>query len=172
MLQRIIGRFQPQVRELILSVEQDKSRYETFALPMFSDLEVGPHGPLMGLASAFQFTQAKTDIALCPCDAPFVPANLVSILAEKMEAEGADIVCPSYQGELQPTFALWNKRTAERVIEAATKEQIGGLRALYSEFSVIKLDWPQAECNQEYNQKLNPFFNINTPEELNFALSL
>lgn len=167
LLDRIIGRFEPQVDGLILSVAEDQSGYhsiQSIELPLVSDIVSGPHGPLMGLASAFQSTGAKVDIALCPCDAPFVPRDLVVELEEKMLAENADIVCPIYEGELQPTFALWNRRTAGRVIEAATTEGIGGLRALYSEFNEVKLEWPQEERD--------PFFNINTPEELNFALSL
>jgi len=164
LLDRIVGRFEFQVQGLILSVAEDQSAYQSIDLPKVSDMVSGPHGPLMGLASAFQNTGAKVDIALCPCDAPFVPRDIVAKLTQKMTDESADIVCPSFEGELQPTFALWNKRTANRVIEAATMEGIGGLRALFSEFNVVQFEWPK--------QERDPFFNINTPEELNFALSL
>jgi molybdopterin-guanine dinucleotide biosynthesis protein A len=161
LLDRIIRRFESQVHGLILSVAEDQSDYQSIDFPKVNDIVSGPHGPLMGLASAFQSTEAKVDLVLCPCDAPFVPSTLVAALEEKILAENADIVCPSYEGELQPTFALWNKRTAHRVIQAATKEGIGGLRVLYSEFNAVQLEWPK--------QKRSPFFNINTPEDLNFA---
>lgn len=166
LLQRIKSRIEPQVSQLLLNLADDFDEHRSFDLDLCLDLKPDS-GPLMGLASAFSLTKADQDIVLCPCDAPFVPENLVVNLADMMAAENADIVCPTYMGELQPTFALWNRATAKRVITAATEEGIGGLKALYSEFDVATLDWPQAD----HELKPNPFFNINRPDELDLALS-
>ena len=167
LLQRIRSRLEPQVSQLLLNLAEESDEYRPFALDLCIDLQPDS-GPLMGLASAFSLTNAEQDIALCPCDAPFIPKDLVVNLADMMAAENADIVCPSYMGELQPTFALWNRTTAKRVIAAATEEGIGGLKALYAEFEIATIDWPQPDQGE---LKPNPFFNINTPEELNLALS-
>lgn len=161
LLQRIKSRFEPQVQSLLLNVASSSSEYDQFDLEYCVD-QSPDSGPLMGLASAFAQTQAQQHIALCPCDAPFLPTDLVSYLIDMMVKENADIVCPGFEGELQPTFALWNKVTAERVQTAAAKG-VGGLKALYSQFEVATIDWPEADPT--------PFFNINRPEELNLALS-
>lgn len=162
LLAHILQRFAPQVDSVLLNIAPDQSEalalYQGFGLPLVKDIKAGAKGPLMGLASAFKYLDGKSDIVLCPCDAPFVPDDLVLMLTKKMQNSHVDIVCPSYQGFLQPTFALWNKRVAPRVIQAAITEGAAGLKALYSELSVAELNWPEEE--------INPFFNINTHEDL------
>lgn len=162
LLQRIVSRLEPQVDGILLNIADNTGDYNPFDLEYCFDIEPD-QGPLMGLASAFQMTNAARDIVLCPCDAPFIPLDLVVNLMDMMATENADIVCPKYGGELQPTFALWNRATAVRVIAAATEESIGGLKALYPEFALATIDWPLSEPN--------PFFNINRPDDLDLALS-
>lgn len=160
LLQRIKLRLQPQVRRILLNLAEDSDEYRSFGLDICLDIKPDS-GPLVGLASAFQMTNAEQDIFICPCDAPFVPIDLVRCLSAFMAKENADIVCPKYAGEPQPTFALWHRKTAAIVVESVTKG-IGGLKALYPELVVATIDWPESEPN--------PFFNINTPEELSLAL--
>jgi molybdopterin-guanine dinucleotide biosynthesis protein A len=167
LLQRIKSRLQPQVSRLLVNLAEATDEYRSFELELCLDINADA-GPLMGLASAFRQTDAEQNIQLCPCDAPFVPENLVVSLTDMMMAKNADIVCPLYGGELQPTFALWNRTTARRVITAVTDEGIGGLKALYSRFDLATLEWPQPDQHQS---KPNPFFNINTQEELSLALN-
>lgn len=162
LLQRIRSRLEPQVSRLLLNLAEESEEYDSFQLEYCLDLKPDA-GPLMGLASAFKLVGSE-NILLCPCDAPFVPVTLAERLTEKMWSEDVDVVCPSYKGALQPTFALWNRRTADRVIRAATLEGVGGLKALYSEMVVTELDWPAVS--------LNPFYNLNTKLELEFALNL
>lgn len=161
LLQRIRSRLEPQVSRLLLNLAEEAGEYDQFQLEYCLDLKPDA-GPLMGLASAFRTTEGE-DILLCPCDAPFVPENLAQRLTERMLAEDADIVCPSYQGALQPTFALWHRRCADRVISAATNEGLSALKELYPEFRVATLEWPE--------ESPEPFFNINKPGELDFAQS-
>ena len=165
LLQRIKSRFQPQVDGLLLNLAANSEQYRSFDLDYVID-NASDLGPLMGLASAFEHTQAMRNIALCPCDATFIPSNLVAVLNERMAVEDADIVCPAYQGQLQPTFALWHRRTAQRVISATAQEGAAGLKELYSKFNVARVDWPLAEALGP-----SPFFNINTQDELSLALN-
>ena len=169
LLQRIKSHFEPQVEGLLLNLAIETEQYQAFGLGY--SIDSSPDlGPLMGLASAFQKTKAKRDIALCPCDAPFIPLNLVAELHKKMAVENADIVCPTYEGQLQPTFALWHRRTAERVVAATSQEGAAGLKQLYPEFNVARVDWPLVKESEKESEP-NPFFNINTQDELALALS-
>ena len=168
LISRIADRFGSQVSELYLNIAADQTEdlahYQQLDVPLIPDMLGGAKGPLMGLASAFQYTNSRVNIAICPCDAPFVPSNLVSALAEYMKNQNAEVVCPSYEGFLQPTFALWDRSVAERVIEAATIDNVAGLKALYSELKFSPLEWPQ--------ERVNPFFNVNTRAELSLAKKL
>lgn len=159
LLQRIRSRLEPQVSRLLLNVAEKSEEYDEFQLEYCLDLKPDA-GPLMGLASAFKVTE-KENILLCPCDAPFVPENLAERLMELMMSRDADIVCPTYGRALQPTFALWHRRCANRVISAATNGGLSALKELYPEFRVATLEWPE--------ESPEPFFNINKPSELDFA---
>lgn len=161
LLQRIRARIAPQTSRILLNLGTETEEYDHFGLPICYDLKPD-RGPLMGLASAFKLSGGKQDIALCPCDAPFVPPGLVAEQIYLMDVKNADVVCPRYKGQFQPAFALWHHRMAERVISAATQEGVGGLQALYPELALAILDWPEEDPD--------PFFNINEPGDLSLAL--
>jgi molybdopterin-guanine dinucleotide biosynthesis protein A len=95
---------------------------------------------------------------MVPCDGPFIPKNLVAELYQLMVENDADIACVRYQGFAQPTFSLWHKRALPAVEETLLVKKMGGFKPLLAELKTVYLDWPE--------QPLNPFFNINTPEDL------
>ena len=95
---------------------------------------------------------------LVPCDGPFIPDNLVAQLYHKITDGDADIACIRYQGFVQPTFSLWHKRTRAAVEKALLVDGNGGFKPLLNSLKTVYFDWPE--------QQVNPFFNINTPQEL------
>ena len=66
-----------------------------------------------------------------------------------------------YQGVAQPTFSLWHKRLLANIENALLVEQLGGFKPLLDKLNSVYVDWPE--------QPINPFFNINTPEQLKEA---
>ncbi len=162
LLQRVIERFEPQVERLLINLNDDLPGVRYGRYTVVADSGEQRAGPLTGLVSAFEYMAAIGDdtatVALAPCDGPFLPENLVAELAAVMESSGAQVVCPRYEGQPQPTFSLWRRDTAAEVIRRHRSEGQGGFRDLLPGFDTRFVDWPASE--------INPFFNINTPEEL------
>lgn len=164
LLSHVISRLENQVDTLLLNCESDTHLFDGYGLPLVSDLLPGFRGPLTGLYSSLSYLAGKgfkNGLVLCPCDAPFVPENLVQILFEAGQSARDKVVVVSYQGELQPTFSLWQNHHLEVVREAVTNKGIGGLKYMLKSLPICLVDWPAVNPS--------PFFNINTPAELKTA---
>jgi len=102
-------------------------------------------------------------VMLCPCDAPFLPDNIVASLQRAALTNGSGkpplpVAVISYQGVLQPTFSLWQSHHFPVVYEAVAEQGRGGLKQVLTDLPLAVLEWEEVEPS--------PFFNINTPTEL------
>jgi molybdopterin-guanine dinucleotide biosynthesis protein A len=164
LLAHVIDVLQSQLDPLMLSCGSDASGFDDFALPLVPDLFPSFRGPLMGLYSALQYLADQgqnNGLVLCPCDAPFIPATLVQTLLDACQGETGPVVVISYQGELQPTFSLWQNHHLPLIREAAVNRSQGGLKHVLDSLPHEIVEWASAEPP--------PFLNINTPEELQNA---
>ena len=85
LLAHVINRIQAHLGLLMLNCDSESSDFEIFGLPMVTDFLPGFRGPLTGLYSALQYLLdhgGNSGLVLCPCDAPFVPVNLVQNLLD------------------------------------------------------------------------------------------
>lgn len=164
LLAHVSSRLQPYVEPLLLSCESETSDFDDFGLTQVADLLPGFRGPLMGLYSALQYlseTGHNNGLILCPCDAPFIPDNLVSVLLDAVEGENKPVAVVSYQGVLQPTFSLWQTHHLAVVRETVVSKGFGGLKHLLKSLPHEIVEWETTEPS--------PFFNVNTPEEFKSA---
>ena len=164
LLERVIERLSPQLDPLMLSCESQTDEFDSFGLPVVPDLLPRHRGPLTGLYSALQVLADKgrdNGLVLCPCDAPFIPDDLVQVLIDADRGDNQPVVVVSYQGVLQPTFSLWHNHHLPFIREAVVKRGRGGLKHMLSLLSHTVVEWPSTEPS--------PFFNINTPEEFETA---
>ena len=158
LLEHVIDRLGPQVGELFINANPELCSEQS--LTVIADHMEGFQGPLTGLWSALKSDQLSdaSYLMMVPCDGPFIPTHLVAELYQLMLESDADIACVRYQGFAQPTFSLWNKRVLLAVEETLLVKKMGGFKPLLAALNTVYLDWPE--------QPLNPFFNINTPEDL------
>ena len=158
LLEHVIDRLEPQVGELFINANPDLCGEQS--LTVIADHMAGFQGPLTGLWSALKSDRLSdaSYLMMVPCDGPFIPQNLVAELYQMIVKNDADIACVRYQGFAQPTFSLWNKRVLPAVEETLLVKKMGGFKSLLAELNTAYLDWPE--------QPINPFFNINTPEDL------
>ena len=98
---------------------------------------------------------------MVPCDAPLTPIDLGEKLALRMNSSGSLVSSIRYEGQVQPTFSLWNRRVLPDLNEAVTKKGIGGFKQFFERVDVSFLDWPA--------EPVSPFFNVNTPADLEKA---
>ncbi|MDP6198668.1 MAG: molybdenum cofactor guanylyltransferase [Porticoccaceae bacterium] len=161
LLDHVRDRLEPQVDQLI--VNGDPAICGEAAVV---DVIDGAKGPLVGLYSALVSEQlsAAEFLMMVPCDGPFIPTNLVAELYRDIQLADADIACVRYGGVAQPTFSLWHKRVTPAVEQALLVKKQGGFKPLLASLDSRYLDWPE--------QVVNPFFNINTQDDLAEAEAL
>ena len=159
LIQHVIDRMRPQVCKLLLSVELENPRFESFSLRQIPDPRQGGCGPLGGLLAALEALDADNDwLLLAPCDAPFVPVDLGQRLMQEALNSGLPGCVVRYEGELQPTFSLWHKNLLPQLRTAVMTEGLGGFKQFLERVTICLLDWDSVE--------VSPFFNVNTPEDL------
>lgn len=161
LLQHVIMRLEAQVDSLVINADPDiYGQYsQPNSYPTVADRLEGFRGPLMGLYTGLtnHYLSSADYLLSVPCDGPFIPPNLASELQRQIRAGNADIACVRYAGQIEPMFSLWHKRTVNAVEQALLDNQ-GGFKSLFAELKTVYLDWPE--------QTINPFFNINTVDDL------
>ncbi len=155
LLEHAVTKLTPQVDRLV--VNGDKNLCGDGAI---ADKVEGFKGPLVGLYSALLSDKLSSAqyLMMAPCDGPFIPENLAAALYREISATNADIACVRYQDFAQPTFSLWHKRVTPVVEQALLVKKNGGFKPLLEGLNSVYLDWPE--------QVINPFFNINTQDDL------
>ena len=110
---RVMERLRPQVGPMLISANRNLDRYRSFGFPVLLDAEEGLEpfpGPLAGILAGLR-AAATPWLATAPCDAPFLPLDLVSHLAEALAGAHAAV---AYAGvQIQPVFCLLHVSLAE-----------------------------------------------------------
>lgn len=165
----IARRLQPQVSTVVLNAPLDHPIAGT--LPLLPDSKPDRPGPLAGVLAGLRAcadsTDAPTHILTTPCDTPFLPRNLVSRLAE--QAESGTIVMTACAGRAHPVTALWPLSLADDLdtwLDNPDHRRVFDFVARHPSRTVEfeLLDGPFGP--------VDPFFNINTPEDLALAAAL
>jgi molybdopterin-guanine dinucleotide biosynthesis protein A len=166
LLAHVRERLEKQAGPLLISCEDSGADFEGLGLECVPDLLPGYRGPLTGLYSALQHLADRGHaggLVLCPCDAPFLPSDLVQVLLEAAAEKIRPVVAVSWQGVLQPTFSLWHTQHLPVVKAAVVEQGIGGLKRVMQSMPHRIVEWPLTEPP--------PFFNVNTPDDLQNAVS-
>lgn len=160
-LDRVIDRFRPQVGRLILNVNGDPRRFASTGLPVVPDSVEGFAGPLAGVLAGLDWAAANVPgamwIATAATDAPFLPADLVRRLIVATE-EGAGLVCAASHGQPHPVIGLWPVRLREDLRRAVVEEGVRKVDIWTARHRLAVVDFPA--------DPVDPFFNVNTPEDL------
>jgi molybdopterin-guanine dinucleotide biosynthesis protein A len=162
LIQHVIERVQPQVGQLLLSVERPRAEFECFGLEQLPDPLPGSRGPLGGLVAALsRLDQACDWLLLVPCDAPFLPRRLAERLLDwACRAASPGALVRDATG-IQPTFSIWHRSLLPRLERAYHEEAMSGFKAFLQIQPLAELDWPAAGDS--------PFLNINDPAALERA---
>lgn len=172
MLAHVIERIAPQVGRLAVNANGDASRFAPFGLPVVSDTIDGFVGPLAGVLAGMKWAAANVPgarwVASVSADAPFLPHDLVRRLEAAVAQRGNAIAIAQSGDELHPVIGLWPIALADD-LEAALR---GGLRKVLAwtdKHGTVPVAFELAAAGRE---SVDPFFNANTPEEMEEARRL
>ena len=162
MLAYAIERLRPQCAMLALSANGDPSRFARFHLPVIADDPPGFAGPLAGVLAGLEFCAARappmTHVATLAADTPFAPRDFVARLHAARQTSGAVIALASSGGRAHHVAALWPFGLAPALRKALTNEGLRKVEAFIARFPVAIVEWD--------GEPLDPFFNVNAPEDL------
>lgn len=165
LLARAIERITPQVGQVILNANGDAARFGDIGLPVIADTIAGNAGPLAGVLSGMEWLRENAPdtpwLLTAPTDAPFLPADLVERLLAAAKEAAVPIACAASGGRRHPPIALWDVALAEDLRRAMTEEEIRKVDLWTAHHGVVAVEWPSAP--------IDPFFNINRPEDLTAA---
>ena len=149
----------PQVACLAVNANAPAEEFAELGLPILPDPVKGFVGPLAGVLAGMLWAREAGYgwVASIPCDAPFFPDTLVRDLAA--EAGSVDIVTATSDSQRHPVFALWAVRLAEDLCRALAEEGLRKVDRWTARYRTVDVEFPVAPEG-------DPFFNINTPEDL------
>ncbi|QFU17331.1 molybdenum cofactor guanylyltransferase MobA [Microvirga thermotolerans] len=162
LLQRIARRLAPQCGGLVLNANGEPDRFADMGLPVIPDAVPGRLGPLSGLLAVLEWAATHRPeverIVSVSTDTPFLPEDLVARLdAVRRRAEHSPVLATS-GGRLHPTIGLWPIRLKDDLRAALVQQHVRSMRAFAERHGYVEAEWPA--------DPVDPFFNINTPEDL------
>jgi molybdenum cofactor guanylyltransferase len=161
-LARVVARLEPQCEGLLLSANGDPLRFASLGLPVIAD-DVKDHpGPLAGILAGLDWAAAHRPNAqwtlTAPGDCPFLPRDLVARLRQAVSVEGAELAVAASQGRSHPVIGLWRVALRGALREALVVEGLRKVESWTARFGVATVAWPA--------EPVDPFFNVNTGEDL------
>ena len=164
-LERVIERLAPQCDGLILNANGDPARFAFTGLPVVPDDVPGFAGPLAGILAALDWAAAHRPelewVASAAADSPFLPHDFVSRLHVARAAAGVPLACAESGGQAHPVNALWPVALRADLRHALVVEDMRKIDRWTARHGIARADWP--------DRPVDPFFNANTPEDLDEA---
>ncbi|OYU49642.1 MAG: molybdenum cofactor guanylyltransferase MobA [Rhizobiales bacterium PAR1] len=159
-LSRVIARVAHPGLPLVLNANADPDRFAAFHLPVVADAMSDYPGPLAGILAGLDWATAQTsatDILSVPGDCPFIPNDLAERLEAARKTARMPLACAGSGGWTHPVIGLWPVSIRED-LRAALAEGERKIDRFTARYGCATAEWPV--------QNHDPFFNVNTPEEL------
>ncbi len=172
MIKRVINRMRPQVGCMVINANGDAARFAPFSLPVAADVLEGHAGPLAGLQAGLLWARRETPearfVASVAADTPFLPSDLVARLLRAIEAAGTSCAIAASGGAWTPIVGVWSVALAEE-LSGALRQGVRAVHRFAAAQGSTVVDFPPVEIGGE---SVDPFFNVNTAEDLEKARAL
>ncbi|MGH6824476.1 molybdenum cofactor guanylyltransferase MobA [Methyloceanibacter sp.] len=168
-LAHVVERLKPQVAELIISANGDPARFSAFGLPVVED-RLGNHaGPLAGILAGLEWARINRPesrfVVTAASDTPFLPADLADRLWSAIGEGGPDLAVARSADGMHPVFGLWAVALAPD-LEASLMSGDRKVSDLVRQHQAKEVMFPAMKIRSRI---IDPFFNVNRPDELDAA---
>lgn len=168
LLQIAIERARPQVEQLIINANVDADHFSQYNLPVVADCVAGFAGPLAGILTGMRWAREHLPncewIATFACDSPFFPLDLIVRFKSALANQEGDMVCAKSGSQLHPVFGLWPVALYDDLWDTLVNKDIRRMGAWLKTHHYLEVCYD--------NQPVDPFFNLNTPEDFSRAKEL
>jgi molybdopterin-guanine dinucleotide biosynthesis protein A len=166
-LDRLLDRLQPQCDNIVFNSNSDPPA-APHGLTVITDSVPGNPGPLAGILAGLDWAAHNAPaigwLVSVPGDCPFLPRDLVARLHAARSESQAALACAESAGRRHPTVALWPIQLREELRRAITAEQMQAVHQWTARYPLAVAAWTDAP--------VDPFFNVNTPEDAAEAAAL
>jgi molybdopterin-guanine dinucleotide biosynthesis protein A len=160
-LDRVLERLRPACSAIVLNANGDPARFASYGLPVVADSVPDYAGPLAGILAGLDWAAAHAPnvafVASVPGDCPFIPCDLVPRLHAAREAAGTPLACARSGDWRHPVVGLWPVALREDLRRALVTDGLRKIEVWTARHGVGIADWPASP--------VDPFFNVNTPED-------
>lgn len=167
LLEHTLASLQTQCEFIVVNSNRHLEGVDLSGLPVVADKAHGTAGPLDGLISTMEWLLANNPeyhwLLSAPGDCPFLPGDLLARLRTALQQQDAQIAVASSAGRLHYGCALWSLE----LVQTGRKCIQEGSRALHHFIGCCK----SVEVAFTSGE-LDPFYNVNTPEDYEHALAL
>jgi len=168
LIEHTLDKVKKYLKKIIIITNQDNEFFFKNNLTTVKDCIEGQLGPLVGILTAMKW--AKENLSKCsriatfPCDTPFFPESIIKSFIEESKKKESLILCASSHGRKHNIFGLWSLDLYDKLKNDLINKKIRKVQ-----------DWTEKNKIKNFEFKFidyDPFFNINTEEDLAFAKKL
>jgi molybdopterin-guanine dinucleotide biosynthesis protein A len=163
-LDRVLACLSAQCTGIIINANGDRKRFADTGLTVVPDNVPDFAGPLAGILAGLDWLAAQDTgiewIVSVPGDCPFLPDDLVEKLhlARVKMGAGVPLACARSGAWRHPVVGLWPLALRANLRKALVEDDLRKIEVWTAQHGVAIADWP--------DQPVDPFFNVNTPEDL------
>lgn len=173
MLARVIERLAPQVGSIVINANGDPARFSSFALPVERDPVEGFAGPLAGILAGMRWAGRNAPrarwVVTVATDTPFFPADLVTRLVGAAGHHEAMIALAKSGERVHPVFGLWPVALADDLETAVRDEDLRKVLVWVNRHPNVEVVFRGPVVD---GVEIDPFFNVNTPRDMDVAEAL
>ena len=168
LIEHTIDKVKKHLKEIIVVTNTENEFFKKNNLTIVKDCIEGHLGPLVGILTAMKWAKENLPkcnwIATFPCDTPFFPESIILKFIEESKKKESLILCASSHGRKHNIFGLWSLDLYDKLHNDLVNNKVRKVQ-----------DWTKVNNikNLEFKFKdYDPFFNINTIEDLEIAKKL
>jgi molybdopterin-guanine dinucleotide biosynthesis protein A len=161
-LDRVLAVLRGSCEPIILNANGDPARFARYGLPVIADSVPDFAGPLAGILAGLDWAAAHAPgtewVVSVPGDCPFLPPDLVDRLHAARAEAGAPLACARSGEWRHPVVGLWRVDLRDDLRQALTVEDLRKIEIWTARHGIAIASWP--------DKPVDPFFNVNTPDDL------